>query len=999
MNAKTTATIAVAVVALMVFAAAGATTYSWFSDSEEVDITISTAIVDIDASLDGKAVDGKATLESSGIAANWKFYKNGPAMYSIVNNSTIETAVRTYADVIIYDSITESRDLNSEVLNDISENVSIVFGKDVDNLDSFNVVSGRIIIENWFDETKLGWMTDENEVKPTYDRYLNLETTEDFSSQNVSIKVSLVTEIVQIDAPRGTVATGDTEEERNESFKNALSENVTDIIVDLAGDVTYDVAAWANDAMGGNITETITINGNGYTLTYNQTNSDWNNIVTVNGAKLILNNLHITNSGYNNGPWNRHDLNFACDVEMNNVTSDKAFAFKADATLKNVTINDPNTSDTYAIWIQPRGQTVLLDGCTIDMIDCTDGRGIKIDNQYLSSADEAKVTLNVKDTIFKTEEKSAILVKSTAGAVINLDGVNILDVAADPINAVWVDEASKSYADLVEVTGGNKIVEGDIEYDLVIKSLEEFKDFRDAVNNGTTYDGDKVGLAVDIDLKNESWTPIGLNADSNAKFYGIFDGGNHTISNLLVSTNTGYTAAGLFGALNGHVKNLNIIGAEISHISSAPDGGTDNGIAVVAGSIYTCGSIDNVHVKDVTVTGNRYIGGIAGYVYGSITNCSVENAKLIATPDKLTGSYDNGDKVGGIVGYWCSENTYRISGNKSTSVTITGYRDMGGIIGAGDKINGMNVNDNIVKDLTIIIDRTNFYEDKPYNANAIVGRIVSGTLGSDNKSEGCSIAVKDLFVDASNVADVIKSGVTDITLSGGSYLLTGDMVGGKTLTINARDGENVIIATGAGNGSYIGLNGANITFNGVTISGQTSGQYNGFAHAGTMIYNNCTFKGTVTIYSNSVFNKCTFNLPKGCYVWTAWGASEVTYTGCTFNTEGKALLIYHENGNSTVNVTGCVFNATAGDKAGAIANQDCAAIEIDNSGKGVGTNTACKFTLNTSNNTIDSDFSGEWRIKTFDGTGSVTVNGTSYDSLALDGKKMDIDSDKNVTVE
>ena len=50
------------------------------------------------------------------------------------------------------------------------------------------------------------------------------------------------------------------------------------------------------------------------TLTFNQTNSDWNNIATKNGAKLILKNLNVTNSGRNDGPWNRHDLNFACEV-------------------------------------------------------------------------------------------------------------------------------------------------------------------------------------------------------------------------------------------------------------------------------------------------------------------------------------------------------------------------------------------------------------------------------------------------------------------------------------------------------------------------------------------------------------------------------------------------------------------------------------------------------------------------------------------------------------
>ena len=47
MNKKITATIAVALMAMVVFAAVGATTYSWFSDSDETDITITTAGMEI----------------------------------------------------------------------------------------------------------------------------------------------------------------------------------------------------------------------------------------------------------------------------------------------------------------------------------------------------------------------------------------------------------------------------------------------------------------------------------------------------------------------------------------------------------------------------------------------------------------------------------------------------------------------------------------------------------------------------------------------------------------------------------------------------------------------------------------------------------------------------------------------------------------------------------------------------------------------------------------
>lgn len=256
----------------------------------------------------------------------------------------------------------------------------------------------------------------------------------------------------------------------NDELKAALTSNHEHIYVELDANVTYDVAAWENSAMGGDKTKSITINGKQVvtrggsydkTLTFNQTNSDWNNIATKNGAKLILKNLNVTNSGYNNGPWNRHDLNFACDVEMENVISDKAIALKAGGVLKNVTIDDANGSDTYALWIQPKGQVVTLENCVIDMIDCTDGRGIKIDQQYMAENEVKAPTLNVSRTKFFTEEKAAVLVKSEDGAVINWgEGNNISGVKADSTFAVWVDEASADYADKVIVNGTNKTVEG-----------------------------------------------------------------------------------------------------------------------------------------------------------------------------------------------------------------------------------------------------------------------------------------------------------------------------------------------------------------------------------------------------------------------------------------------------------------------------------------------------------------------------------------------------------
>ena len=243
------------------------------------------------------------------------------------------------------------------------------------------------------------------------------------------------------------------------ALKNDLQSDDKTIVVNLTSDMTYDVDAWANEAMGGSATEKVVINGNGHTITFNNTNSDWNNIVT-NGATLVINNATVTNSGYDatSGTWNAHDLNFGCDVEFNYVTFLNAVAVRADATFNNCKITDDSTGDAYLLWIQPNGQTVTLNGCEIDATG-TDGddRGIKIDAQYVDAP--AKVTLNVKDTSFKTEKKAAIVVKSSAGADITLDNVDISGVTADTTNAVWVDSDASEYAELVKVTGGSVITE------------------------------------------------------------------------------------------------------------------------------------------------------------------------------------------------------------------------------------------------------------------------------------------------------------------------------------------------------------------------------------------------------------------------------------------------------------------------------------------------------------------------------------------------------------
>ena len=198
-------------------------------------------------------------------------------------------------------------------------------------------------------------------------------------------------------------------------------------------------------------------------------------------------------------------------------------------------------------------------------------------------------------------------------------------------------------------------------------------------------------------------------------------------------------------------------------------------------------------------------------------------------------------------------------------------------------------------------------------------------------------------------------------------------------------------------GSY--WDNATLTFNNVnfkTSTGKANGNGSDDAalYSKNVTYNSCDFSGPMILGRDGAgFNYCTFNDLGNDYVWTMGNAA--SFIGCTFNSAGKALLVYsHGNGIGTspaVSVTGCTFNATQAGYAGAITNQACAAIEIHNYG--------CGVTLTTSGNNIDSDFSGEWRIKQYDSANNkIYVNGTEYTTLALDGSTMTINN-KEVTVQ
>ena len=144
-----------------------------------------------------------------------------------------------------------------------------------------------------------------------------------------------------------------------------------------------------------------------------------------------------------------------------------------------------------------------------------------------------------------------------------------------------------------------------------VTSADGLMNIAELVNGGKT--DINITLDTDIDLTGKDWTPIGTDYDNSYK--GTFDGGGHTITGLTFTTNDEY--AGLFGWLNraGTVKNVVMEGVQIT--SNQIYGGSIGGVAG-----YSWGTIENCSVSG-SVSGTVYVGGVVGaQIDGSITGCS-----------------------------------------------------------------------------------------------------------------------------------------------------------------------------------------------------------------------------------------------------------------------------------------------------------------------------------------------------------------------------------------
>jgi len=394
-----------------------------------------------------------------------------------------------------------------------------------------------------------------------------------------------------------------------------------DVVIELLDNATFDYNA--RDAYGTAETTSVTINGNGKTLTLNQKNSDWASIGLANNSKLVLKNMTIEKTGYGDtsGAWNTHAIIFSCPVEMTDVKVNNGIAVQAGATLNNVTINEAN--GYYGLWVNGNGQSVTVNGGAINATN--GGRGIKVADQYIEAP--AKVTLSVTGTKFSTAKKAAVLVSSKAGADIAASNVNIENVAEDKVNFVWVDEDWAQYFANVTVTGATVAQESMGDFAVTINNSAYFKTLAEAITAAKA--GETVTLLADI---NESVTlSKSLTIDGAGKKYTGTMTGNAgltvTVQNVNFVNggfvkNTGSTTGTYtfkdctFDGAGTYAYPLSFKGAKTINVENCT-------VKDYAYSfLYVRSTTLNVNVKNVTV---ENCSNYAVYFASGVTTATIEN--------------------------------------------------------------------------------------------------------------------------------------------------------------------------------------------------------------------------------------------------------------------------------------------------------------------------------------------------------------------------------------
>ena len=656
-------------------------------------------------------------------------------------------------------------------------------------------------------------------------------------------------------------------------------------------------------------------------FTLNLATSYWSRLNTVNPkAWIVMKNLNLTSS-QESGTWNSYDVTFKCNVELENVNVLKALALDGEskkAVLKNVSISESH--DYYALWIVPTDMNVEWNG---GVVNCPNGRGIKIDDQYVENP--TPTTLKVSNVVFNTAKKAAIVAKSAAEVSIVAENIDITNTA-DPINEVWVasDAPEGSFEKVSVNTGTDKVLEGSDDVPVVVSTPEELQAAINAADKGNNliYFKDviisdsnitvlqKLGVNIIIDgndkefdgtfilqggeLGNSSETltfkNINFKHEETGTFYFIDANSaevgeryvhNVTVNNCTFTGSADAVALRFRQAYNLTVSNSSVLSGHSLLQAYSTAGIVIDYVDVEAGRGVSLGSSTGVEIKDSEFTVNSY--GVRGNDSGNDKSADVkiENSTISAAQPVVVRYVNNAD---------C---TY--------SVTL----------------NGATLNPTTEGDYQVIF--TNGKDDAEYVKPT--GKYALNIL--DDKTyrqfpEAFPVASWDEFTAALDAGEDWIKFTESITYEGAnSYNLKKNVtveLNGKTFT------------TGNASTTWLNIMGSKATFKDGVIEGKVYVQKNGSTYSDAT-FENVTFGGTITFSSvtqgslsvqggNSVYaKKCTFK-GKGSStpnVVSLEGTSSgsVIFEDCTFNSSMNRFYANPIGGTAVFKLLNCSFNKAA----------------------------------------------------------------------------------------
>ncbi|MDR0686642.1 MAG: hypothetical protein LBF79_04225 [Dysgonamonadaceae bacterium] len=181
-------------------------------------------------------------------------------------------------------------------------------------------------------------------------------------------------------------------------------------------------------------------------------------------------------------------------------------------------------------------------------------------------------------------------------------------------------------------------------------------------------------LTSDINLASyENWEPIGTLVFANPEedqetpvmelaFTGVFDGGGHTVSNIIINTPE-KSGVGLFGCIAGDIGSISNLVVENVNVK---------GMTLVGGVIgyRSIGSaVKNIRLvgNDNYIEGGNMVGGILGGGFCDIVDCEAQaNVKLVGDEGGLAGVLAGGMETCDIIG-----------SHATGTITVEGANDTG----------------------------------------------------------------------------------------------------------------------------------------------------------------------------------------------------------------------------------------------------------------------------------------------------------------------------------